>query len=536
MTEKGYINYFAETNFRNTRKKFGIKIDDRRKHVYIIGKTGMGKTTMLANLAIQDIQNGYGLAFIDPHGEQAEELLEYVPKERVNDVIYFNPSDIDWPIGFNIMEIKDPNTRHLIAAGLMGVFKKIWPDVWSARMEYILNNSILALLEYPGSTLLGINRMLADPDYRKKVVEQINDPVVKSFWIQEFARYSQRYEVEATAAIQNKVGQFASNPLIRNIIGQICSTINMREIMDNRKILIINLSKGKVGEANSMLLGNLIITKLYLAAMSRVEIAEKERQDFFLYVDEFQNFATESFASILSEARKYRLSLTLAHQYIAQMEEEVCDAVFGNAGTIISFRIGAEDSEYLEKEFAPVFMAQDLVNLPKYEIYLKLMIDGVAGRPFSATTLAPFSKPSEISKNYIIEQTRENYSIKREVVEKQISDWAQVEIISVKKSSGNNKNKQKDNYNNKNNNNIKPISNHEVRPISLSEALKKDPVFFSPSKKNKNETIKEKKQPDIGSLKKALDNALKEKDQNTGEKDIKKQEGVLKPGQRIIFK
>lgn len=537
MTNEEYINYFAETNFRNMRKKFGIRLDDRRKHIYIIGKTGMGKTTLLANLAIQDIQNGYGLAFIDPHGEQAEELLEYIPKERADDIIYFNPSDTNWPIGFNIMEIKDPNTRHLIAAGLMGVFKKIWPDVWSARMEYILNNSILALLEYPGSTLLGINRMLADPDYRKKVVDQVNDPVVKSFWTQEFARYSQRYEVEATAAIQNKVGQFASNPLIRNIIGQLNSTIDMREIMDNKKILIINLSKGKVGEANSMLLGNLIITKLYLAAMSRVEVLEKERKDFFLYVDEFQNFATESFASILSEARKYRLSLTLAHQYIAQMEEVVCDAVFGNAGTIISFRVGAEDSEYLEKEFAPVFIAEDLVNLPKYEIYLKLMVDGVAGRPFSATTLPPFPRPEEISKDSIIEQTRKHYSIPREVVEKHISDWAQIESIPPKSTSSNNKRKP----------NNKP--KQSAPAMSLKEAIKQEPVLFSPSKKNKTKPVKEKKQPDISGLKKVLESALNkdsapedpsvsgQKDHSNGNnnQEQKEQKGILKPGQRITF-
>jgi hypothetical protein len=520
MNEEDYINYFAETNFRNARKKFGIRLDDRRKHVYIIGKTGMGKTTLLANLAIQDIKNGYGLAFVDPHGEQAEELLEHIPKERAGDVIYFNPSDIDWPIGFNIMEIKDPNTRHLIAAGLMGVFKKIWPDVWSARMEYILNNCILALLEFPGSTLLGINRMLADLDYRKKVIKYIVDPVIKSFWTQEFARYSQRYEVEATAAIQNKVGQFASNPLIRNIIGQLRSTIDMREIMDSKKILIVNLSKGKVGEANSMLLGNLIITKLYLAAMSRVEVFEKERKDFFLYVDEFQNFATESFASILSEARKYRLSLTLAHQYIAQMEEVVRDAVFGNAGTIISFRIGAEDSEYLEKEFAPVLTAEDLVNLPKYEIYLKLMVDGVAGRPFSAATLAPFIRPEEISKEIIIKRTREHYAIPKAEVEKQISDWAQIENIPPQKArpvnNNNNKSNQKSNF-----------------AIPFKKAIEKEPVFFSPSRKNREKPAKEKKKPDIGGLKKAINNALGENKRE--EKEYEKQEGVLKPGQRISF-
>jgi type IV secretory pathway TraG/TraD family ATPase VirD4 len=368
------INFFAETTFRNQRKKFGIKTDDRRRHMYLIGKTGMGKTVMLKNMAIQDIQNGNGVGFVDPHGEAAEELLDFVPSNRINDVIYFNPADLEFPIAFNIMEKVDLEHRHLVASGLMGVFKKIWPDVWSARMEYILNNCILALLEYPGSTLLGVNRMLADPDYRKRVVDKVTDPVVKSFWVQEFARYTQRYEVEATAAIQNKVGQFISAPLIRNIIGQVKSNINMREVMDGGKILIANISKGRIGEDNSRLLGALLITKLQLAAMSRVDVPEEERKDFFLYVDEFQNFATESFVNILSEARKYRLALILANQYIAQLEEmtptgkstRVKDAIFGNMGTIVSFRVGAEDAEYLEKEFIPEFVAGDLVNLPKY--------------------------------------------------------------------------------------------------------------------------------------------------------------------------
>jgi CxxC-x17-CxxC domain-containing protein len=418
------INFFGETTYRNIKKKFGIKTDDRRRHVYVVGKTGMGKTAMLENMAVQDIQRGRGVGFVDPHGEAAEELLDFVPSNRVNDVIYFNPADFNYPIAFNVMERVDVEHRHLVAGGLMGVFKKIWPDVWSARMEYILNNSILALLEYPGSTLLGINRMLSDSDFRNKVVEKITDPVVKAFWVNEFARYTQRYEVEATAAIQNKVGQFISAPLIRNIIGQVQSTIDMREAMDKGKILILNLSKGRIGEDNSRLLGALLITKLQLAAMSRVDLPEEKRKDFFLYVDEFQNFATESFVNILSEARKYRLSLILAHQYITQMEETVRDAVFGNVGTLISFRVGAEDAEYLEKEFVPEFNAEDLVNLAKYHIYLKLMIDGVAGRPFSAVTLPPFLRPKESNGEKIIKVSREKYGTLREKVEEKIAKWS----------------------------------------------------------------------------------------------------------------
>jgi len=431
QSTKNEITFIGLTTFRNQKKKFGIKLDDRRRHVYIIGKTGMGKTALMENMAIQDIQAGRGLAFIDPHGEAAEELLDFVPSRRINDVIYFNPADVEYPIAFNVMEKVDPEHRHLVAGGLMSVFKKIWPDVWSARMEYILNNTILALLEYPGTTLLCINRMLADSEYRKKVVEKIKDPMVKSFWVNEFSKYTQRYEVEATAAIQNKVGQFISNPLIRNIIGQVKSTIDMRKVMDERKILIANISKGKIGEDNSRLLGALLITKLQLAAMSRVDIPEEERKDFFLYVDEFQNFATRSFVNILSEARKYRLSLVIGNQYLSQLEEmtstgrsaDVREAIFGNVGTIICFRVGAEDAEFLEKEFLPEFNANDLVNLTKYNIYIKLMIDGVAGRPFSAQTLPPFPLPKESHKEKIIKVSRERYGTPRNIIEGKIERW-----------------------------------------------------------------------------------------------------------------
>jgi len=421
------ITFFGETNFRNQKVKFGIKTDDRRRHIYIVGKTGMGKTTLLENMVASDILNGNGLAFIDPHGESAEKILSFVPTHRINDVVYFNPADLDYPIAFNILEQVPKDYRHLVASGLMGIFKKIWPDVWSARMEYILNNTILALLEYPNATLLGVNRMLADKEFRKVVVDKITDPVVKSFWTQEFAKYTQKLESEATAAIQNKIGQFISAPIIRNIIGQVKSSINMRELMDQGKILIVNLSKGKVGEDNSRLIGAMIITKLQIAAMSRVDIPENQRKDFYLYVDEFQNFATASFVNILSEARKYHLCLTLAHQYIDQMEEVVRNAIFGNVGTIIVFRVGAKDAEVLEKEFSPEFMATDLVNLGFANIYLKLMIDGVASRPFSAVTLPPYPKPENAKEieEKIIKVSRERYAKPREEVEEKLSRWLQ---------------------------------------------------------------------------------------------------------------
>ncbi len=424
MENKG-TTFFGLTSFRNEKKKFGIKQDDRRRHFYTIGKTGMGKSNLMENMAIQDIQNGHGIAYVDPHGEGAEKLLDFVPANRIKDVIFLNPADLDFPIAFNVMEKVDFRYRHLVAGGLMAVFKKVWPDVWSARMEYILNNTILALLEYPDSTLLGVNRMLADPEYRKEVVSNVTDPTVKAFWVTEYARYSQKYEAEATAAIQNKVGQFVSNALIRNIIGQTKSTINMRQIMDEGKILILDLSKGRIGEDNSRLLGALLITKIQLAAMSRVDIPEPDRNDFYLYVDEFQNFATESFASILSEARKYRLNLIVGHQYITQMDEIVRDAVFGNVGTLAVFRVGAEDAEFLEKEFSPEFMATDLVNLSKYNIYLKLMIDGVASHPFSAQTLAPPTPLAESNRDKIIQASRDRYGVKREIVEERIREWTE---------------------------------------------------------------------------------------------------------------
>ncbi len=438
----GIITPLGVTNARGSKKKFGIKLDDRRRHVYVIGKTGVGKTTLLENMAIADIQSGKGVAIVDPHGEFAEKLLNFVPEERLDDVIYFDPSDMENPIAFNPMEQVGNEFRHLLASGIMGVFKKIWPDAWSARMEYILNNTLLALLEYPGSTLLGILRMFAEPNYRKKIVDNLQDPVIRAFWQNEFARYTQRLETEALAAIQNKVGQFVSNPLIRNILGQSRSTLNMREIMDSGKIFIANLSKGKMGEDNSALLGAMIISRLQLAAMSRVDIPEEKRRDFFMYVDEFQNFATDSFASILSEARKYRLSLVLAHQYIGQLvtndgNTRVRDAVFGNVGTIISFRVGAADAEFLEKEFMPEFLQTDLVNLAKANVYIKLMIDGVASRPFSAATLPPQPLPLVSYRDVIIRNSRTRYGTVRKVVEERIAnEWAATEDDMIKEKIG----------------------------------------------------------------------------------------------------
>ncbi|MDD4304874.1 MAG: type IV secretion system DNA-binding domain-containing protein, partial [Patescibacteria group bacterium] len=378
------ITLIAKTEYRGEFRKFGIREDDRRRHVYIIGKTGMGKSCLIENMVIQDIRDGHGVALVDPHGDLVEKILHFIPANRINDVVYVNPSDFDFPIAFNVLENVDAKSRHLIASGLLGVFKKIWADSWGPRLEYVLNNAIIALLEYPGSTLLGIMRLLVDKDYREKVVKNITDPVVKSFWVDEYNKYPQKFQAEAIAPIQNKVGRFLSTPLTRNIVGQVKSSIDIRQIVDGQKILLLNLSKGRIGEDNSALLGAMIITKIQLAIMSRVDTPEEQRKDFYLYVDEFQNFATESFANILSEARKYRLNLIVAHQYIEQLEETVSAAIFGNVGTMIVFRIGASDAEFLEKEFEPYNMHEDLVNLPKYKIYTKLMIDGVTSDPFQA--------------------------------------------------------------------------------------------------------------------------------------------------------
>lgn len=418
------ITVFAETNFRNQYRQFGIKTDDRRRHMYLVGKTGMGKSTILENMIVDDIRSGKGVMVVDPHGDLAEKIIEYIPSGRVNDVIYFNPSDIDYPIAFNIIEQVEPHLRHLVASGLIGVFKKLWADSWGPRLEYILRNAILAVLDYPGATLLAITRMLSDKNFRKKVIEKVQDPVVKSFWVNEFSGYANNFASEAVSPIQNKVGQFLSSALIRNIVGQVKSSIDLREVMDNGKILIMNLSKGRIGEDNSALLGAMMITKVQLSVMSRVDILEKNRKDFYLYIDEFQNFTTDSFANILSEARKYRLNLIMAHQYIDQLGEIVKPAVFGNVGTLVVFRVGATDAEELVKEFTPVFTEEDLVNLPKYEFYIKLMIDGVSSDPFSARGRAPLTEEEKTgNKDKVIKVSRERYAKQRLAVEDKINRW-----------------------------------------------------------------------------------------------------------------
>ncbi len=423
------IIYIGKCNFRGNERVFGIKTKDRRQHMYVIGKTGVGKTALLKNLALQDIRAGRGLAIIDPHGEFVEEVLSQIPPERTNDVIYFNPVDTEFPIGFNVLEVPDQKYKHLVVSDLLGIFTKIWANVWSARMEYILQNCIMALLDTPGTTLLGIPRLLVDKDYRQKIIANVKDPVVKSFWVHEYETWRDQFRNEAIVPIQNKVNQFLNTAFIRNIVGQPKSTLNIPEIMNSRKILLVNVSKGRIGEDNSALLGAMIITKIQLASMERVRILEDERVDFYLYVDEFQNFATDSFASILSEARKYRLNIIIAHQYVGQLVTDVStkvrDAVFGNVGTMITFRVGATDAEFLEPEFTPEFMGQDIINLPNHHVYLKLMVDGVTSRPFSSVTLPPlqFETDPEVREK-IIKVSRQRYAKPRVEVEDKISRWS----------------------------------------------------------------------------------------------------------------
>ncbi|MDP3645710.1 MAG: type IV secretion system DNA-binding domain-containing protein [bacterium] len=434
------VTYFAATHTRGKRDLFGIRAEDRGKHIYIIGKTGMGKSTLMENMAIQDIQNGEGICFIDPHGATAEKLLDFVPHERIKDVLYFAPFDTEYPIGFNVMEDVGYDKRHLVVSGLMGAFKRIWVDMWSARMEYILQNTLLALLEYPDATLLDVNRMLSNKEFRKAVVDKITDPIVRTFWREEFATYTDRYTQEATPAIQNKVGQFTANPLVRNIVGQAKSSFDLRKMMDEKKIFIVNLSKGRMGESNAQLLGSILTVKIYLAAMSRADepasrLALLPR--IYFYVDEFQSMMNEAFADILSESRKYKLALTLANQYIEQMEENVRNAVFGNVGTLIAFRVGPFDAEVLKTIFEPTFTPEDMVGLGVGQIYLTLMIDGVGSAPFSAETIPPIEHPPVSYRQDVVNYSRATYSRPRAemevIVAKRQSDFAPISKQDRKK-------------------------------------------------------------------------------------------------------
>ena len=410
-SEKQFVNFFAKTEFKNKETIFGLKDADRRKHVYAIGKTGAGKSTLIANMAIDDIRKGRGIGIIDPHGDLSEVILDYIPKRRMNDVVYLEPFDQDRSFTLNVLEIHNKQHKDLVASGIVSIFHKIYGESWGPRLEYILRNVILTLLDIEQATLLDALRILSDADFRRKIVSQLTDPVLINFWDGEFEKMSDKMRTEAVMPIQNKIGQFVSSKMIRNIIGNPTSTINLQNIMDEGKILILNLSQGKLGEDNAALLGAMIITQIQLAAMNRAFMKEEDRRDFFLYVDEFQNFATNSFIKILSEARKYRLSLTLANQYSDQLEEEIQRAIFGNAGTIISFVVGAHDAYTLTKEYAEIYSENDLVSLGKYETIVKLSIDGMTSGPFPAITL-PLPNLKNDNRADIVRVSKERYGRK----------------------------------------------------------------------------------------------------------------------------
>jgi hypothetical protein len=409
--EKREINFFAKAEFRNQLTTFGIKRKDRRKHMYIIGKTGTGKSTLIANMAINDMRNREGLAVIDPHGDLSEIILNYVPSYRINDVVYLEPFNQEYPFWLNPLEVKNPVHKELVASGIVSIFSKLYSYSWGPRLEYILRNIILTLLDYPNATLVMVPDLLSDQNFRQAVLTKVHDKILQNFWRNEYDKMHPRLKSESIAPIQNKVGAFVLSPTIRQIIGHPQSTIDLEDIMNNKKILILNLSQGKLGEDNAALLGAMFITKMQLAAMNRVNIPEAERKDFYLYVDEFQNFATTSFIKILSEARKYRLNLILANQYIGQVEEQVQKAIFGNAGTLISFIIGAQDAHALSREFGQWYKEEDLVNLGNFQIVIKLAIDDLTSIPFHAVTL-PLPKSINQNREKVIKVSRERYTKK----------------------------------------------------------------------------------------------------------------------------
>lgn len=416
------ISAFGMTNFRGINHQFGMLRYDRSRHVYIIGQTGAGKSGLLELFALSDVFHGQGYAIIDPHGDFAINNMRFIPGSRLQDVVYFNPADTQYPLGFNPLEVTNPSQKTNISSEVIGVLKRMFGESWGPRLEYILRYTILALLDRPETTMLDITRMLTDKKFRKETLSYCTDTVVLQFWNVEFASWTDKFQAEAIAPVLNKVGAFTANPVIRNIIGQPKSTFNIRQIMDEGKILVVNLSKGLIGEDNAGILGSFLVTKIQLAAMSRSDIPDiKDRRPFYLYVDEFQNFATDSFATILSEARKYGLNLTVANQYISQMSDTVRDAVFGNVGTMISFRVSADDSPILAKQFEPQFEPNDLLQMHNRNFIVNMVINGEKAPAFSAKTLN-LPEPQDDNTGRIIQWTRERYSQPREVIEQSISD------------------------------------------------------------------------------------------------------------------
>lgn len=407
---------------------FGISLPDLRQHVYVIGKTGSGKTTLLRNMIVQHVELGHGVGLIDPHGDLAEELLDLIPRERTDAVVYFNPSDLEYPLAMNLLANVPKDERPLVASGIVGAFRSIWRDSWGPRMEYILYNAIAALLDCQNASLLGVNRMLTDERYRAWVIRQIEDPFIKEFWEAEYASYDDRFQREAIAPIQNKLGQFLLNPVIRNILGQVKCRVSFPFTMDNRRLFIANLSKGKIGHDKANLLGSMLVTQFQLAAMRRAALPEAERRDFYLFVDEFQNFTTDSFASLLAEARKYRLCLILSHQYVDQLEPPIRQAIFGNVGTLLSFRVGATDAKVLQTEFGESHVPRQFVDLEKFEIIARPLEAGANVEPFKGRTLQPIGKRASRGQKIIL-RSRRRFALHRASVEERLR-------VAVTSSSG----------------------------------------------------------------------------------------------------
>jgi GTPase SAR1 family protein len=416
------LSYIGTREVWGGQQLFGLSPSARKQHLFIVGQTGTGKSTLIRNLIAQDIERGYGVGLIDPHGEMAEEILDSIPPQRTDHVVYFNPADHEFPVGLNVLRAGSGQAPHLIASYIVGALKSIWRDSWGPRMEYILYACLAALQECDNVTLLAVQRMLADSAYRTWVVRQVRDPMVRAFWESEFAGYDRRFLTEVIAPVQNKIGQLVMAPPIRHILGQVRSTVDIRFIMDNSRILIANLAKGKVGEDKANLLGSLLVTQFQLSALSRADVPSANRKIFHLYVDEYHNFATDSFASILSEARKYGLSLTLASQYSSQTHQEVTDAVFGNVGTVVSFRVGESDATLLARQFGEDTKPSAFTSLGNYRVLVKTLDNEGYTQPFQATTLHPLAIRSG-RRHRVVARSRERFSTKRAVIESRIRRW-----------------------------------------------------------------------------------------------------------------
>jgi len=416
------VSLFGVTNYHNNFVPFGIKREDRRRHLYTVGKSGSGKSKFLELLIKSDFETGQGVAVLDPHGDLVDAVMRYIPDNRVNDVVLFDPSDTEFPIAFNPLENVGDAYKMQVTIGFIDIFKKLFGTNWSDRLEHVLRYTTLALLDSPNTTVLSILKMLTDKNYRQKIISRIQDSVVKNFWVSEFAAWSEKFDAEAITPLLNKVGQLVSTNMIRNIVGQPKTQFDIREIMDGKKILLMKISKGLLGEENAQILGSMIITKMYQAAMQRADTREEARSDFYFYIDEFQNFATDTFAEILSEARKYRLNLTLAHQYMGQLLPVVQKTVFGNVGSIVSFRVGANDAGTLANEYAPIFKERDIINLGVREFYLKMSVNGEIREAFSGRTL-DVPKPLKDYSKEIIKRSRAKYCNPKADVEKLLGKW-----------------------------------------------------------------------------------------------------------------